>query len=188
MQSAAGDLTPITLLVCAFLCFIFSPIEMGGWAPFLPTVTWHQHLHTHVTIIPLPLVSSKRKKTGKLHFWVFLGITRDTSDALDGTYCPWETEVKPILWNRDYLSHHWEASTLFLKSWCPVLLLNTYRAIMVMFILWSMRFNAPIISLTKPFVYKGMVTVQMEDLSQGNSICSGKLKCTVGIKYFNPES
>lgn len=43
---------------------------------------------------------------------------------------------------------------------------------MAVFILQSMRFNTPVNPLTKPFLQKEVLTVQMEDLSQGISIRS----------------
>lgn len=152
MQSMAGNLTPTTLLVCVFLYFVVFPTEMGGWAPFLPPAIWHQHLHAHVAVTLLPLVSSEwtNGKTSLLnlpgHHWGHLWwVRRDSLSVRDwgGT-----NSVKQGL----PISPLWGASTPFVKTLMPVLSLNTIRTIMVVFILWSMRFNPPIIPLTKLFV------------------------------------
>lgn len=185
-----GTLHQLLILSWCALSFIFLPTEVRSWGPLLPTGTWHQHLHTQVAVRPLPLGSSERTK-GKIFVLSFPRPHWGHWCLVRWTFCPWKTEVEPILWNRDYWSHHyvkWGASASFFKTLVPVFSLNTIKAITVVFILWTKWFNTPIIPLTKPFVSKGVATVQMKDLSQGISIRSEKLKHTAGIKYFNPES
>lgn len=152
VQSTAGNLTPTTLLVFIFLYFIFFPTVMEDWAPFFPTVTWHQHLHTQMAVTPLPLVSSERTngKTSLLnlpghyqgHWW---WVRWDLLSMRDWGGTSSMKQGLPI-WPL------WGAFTPFFKTLVPVLSFNTIRATMVVFILWSMRFNTPIIPLTKPFV------------------------------------
>lgn len=124
LNSAGHDKKPHTnlLLLGVHLYFIFFPTETGGGATFLP-----HHLSpawTLMWLIHLPLLYLLKEQMGKFPFWIFLNNTRDISDGLGRTYCPWETEVESILWNRKDQSHHYEELPQnFFKLWCLCYLL-----------------------------------------------------------------
>lgn len=67
-RARRGTLHQLLILSWCALSFIFLPTEMRSWGPLLPTGTWHQHLHTHVVVTPLPLGSSERTKAKNLPF------------------------------------------------------------------------------------------------------------------------
>lgn len=96
----------------------FSPLRWGAEHLFSPQ-SLGTSIYTLTWLLHLSLLYLLKEQMGKLRFWIFLGTTRDIGDELGGTYCPWETEVEPVPWNRDYPSDHYEEPPhLFLKPWC----------------------------------------------------------------------
>lgn len=77
--------------------------ELGNFSSH----TWHQHGHIHMAHTPLSFAPSERTD-GKTSLLNLPEQHQDISDELGGTYCPWETEVEPNLWNKQDPSHHYE--------------------------------------------------------------------------------